>query len=413
VRQAKDFLGGKSSAVQREIESQMAQAAEDLDFERAAMLRDRLRAATFIQGSQAIHAEGLPNADIFAMAVKEGQIAIQAFFIRGGQNWGHRAFFPTHTEGLEEGEVMQSFLAQFYEEVPPPRVILLDRDLPETELLGEALKEAAGGKVEFAVPQRGDRKKLVDQATRNAVEALDRRAAETGTKARVWREMTEFLDLPEPPQRVEVYDNSHIQGAHALGAMIVAGPEGFIKSQYRKWNIKQAETNDDFAMMREVLARRFGRVMEEDPERDKGLWPDLILIDGGKGQLSAVMEVVQELGVEDVAIIGIAKGPHHGRDGREVFHFPDGREKQLPVNTRPLPPATPARRGPPLRHRRPPRQAVPRDHGVSAGRNPRHRPGAQTRAAAAFRHGQPGAGGGSGRSETGAGGVGGCGSGGL
>jgi excinuclease ABC subunit C len=333
VRQAKDFLGGKSSAVQREIEAQMAQAAEDLDFERAAMLRDRLRAATFIQGSQAINAEGLPNADIFAMAVKAGQVAIQAFFIRGGQNWGHRAFFPTHTEGLEEGEVMQSFLAQFYEEVPPPRVILLDRALPEADLLGEALKEAAGGKVEFAVPQRGDRKRLVDQAARNAVEALDRRAAETGTKAKVWREMTEFLDLPETPQRVEVYDNSHIQGAHALGAMIVAGPEGFIKGQYRKWNIKQAETNDDFAMMREVLARRFGRVMEEDPERDKGLWPDLILIDGGKGQLSAVMEVVAELGVEDVAIVGIAKGPHHGRDGREVFHFPDGREKQLPVNS--------------------------------------------------------------------------------
>jgi excinuclease ABC subunit C len=261
----------------------MAQAAEDLDFERAAMLRDRLRAATFIQGSQAIHAEGLPNADIFAMAVKNGQIAIQAFFIRGGQNWGHRAFFPTHTEGLEEAEVMQSFLAQFYEEVPPPRVILLDRELPEADLLAEALKEGAGGKVDIAMPQRGDRKRLVDQATRNAVEALDRRAAETGTKAKIWREMTEFLDLPEIPQRVEVYDNSHIQGAHALGAMIVAGPEGFIKGQYRKWNIKQAETNDDFGMMREVLARRFGRVMEEDPERDKGLWPDLILIDGGKG----------------------------------------------------------------------------------------------------------------------------------
>jgi excinuclease ABC subunit C len=333
VRQARDFLGGKSNAVQREIEAQMAQAAEDLDFERAAMLRDRLRAATFIQGSQAIHAEGLPNADIFAMAVKSGQIAIQAFFIRGGQNWGHRAFFPTHTEGLEEAEVMQSFLAQFYEEVPPPRVILLDRELPESDLLAEALKEAAGGKVEIAMPQRGDRKRLVEQATRNAVEALDRRAAETGTKAKIWREMTEFLDLPEVPQRVEVYDNSHIQGAHALGAMIVAGPEGFIKGQYRKWNIKQAETNDDFGMMREVLARRFGRVMEEDPERDKGLWPDLILIDGGKGQLSAVMEVVNELGVEDVAIIGIAKGPHHGRDGREVFHFPDGREKMLPVNS--------------------------------------------------------------------------------
>ena len=332
TRQAKDFLGGKSSAVQREIEAQMAQAAENLDFETAAMLRDRLRAATFIQGSQAINAEGLPNADIFAMAVREGQMAVQAFFIRGGQNWGHRAFFPTHTEGLEEGEVMQSFLAQFYEEVPPPRVILIDRELPEAELLAEALKEAAGGKVEIAVPQRGERKRLLDQAMRNAVEALDRRAAETGTKARVWREMAEFLEL-DSPQRVEVYDNSHIQGAHALGAMIVAGPDGFLKSQYRKWNIKQADTNDDFAMMREVLARRFGRVMEEDPERDKGLWPDLILIDGGKGQLSAVMEVVQELGIEDLAVIGIAKGPHHGRDGREVFHFPDGREKQLPVNS--------------------------------------------------------------------------------
>jgi excinuclease ABC subunit C len=333
TRQAKDFLGGKSSAVQREIETQMAAAAENLDFETAAMLRDRLRAATFIQGSQAINAEGLPNADIFAMAVKGGQVAVQAFFIRGGQNWGHRAFFPTHTEDLEEGEVMQSFLAQFYEEVPPPRVILLDRDLPEAELLAEALKEAAGGKVEIANPQRGDRKRLVDQATRNAVEALDRRAAETGTKAKVWREMTEFLELSEAPSRVEVYDNSHIQGAHALGAMIVAGPEGFLKAQYRKWNIKQADTSDDFAMMREVLARRFGRVMEEDPERDKGLWPDLILIDGGKGQLSAVMSVVEELGVEDVAIVGIAKGPHHGRDGREVFHFPDGREKMLPVNS--------------------------------------------------------------------------------
>lgn len=332
VRQAKDFLGGKSNAVQREIEAQMSAAAEDLDFERAAMLRDRLRAATFIQGSQAIHAEGLPNADIFACAEKAGQIAIQAFFIRGGQNWGHRAFFPARTEGMEMGEVLQSFMAQFYEEVPPPRVILLDRALPEADLLAEALKEGAGGKVEISIPQRGDRKRLVEQAERNAVEALDRRMAESGSKAKVWREMADFLELDEPA-RIEVYDNSHIQGQHALGAMICAGPEGFLKNQYRKWNIREAQTNDDFAMMREVMTRRFGRAMEEDPDRDKGQWPDCVLIDGGKGQMSAVKAALEELGVEDVPLIAIAKGPHHGRDGREVFHFPDGREKMLPVNS--------------------------------------------------------------------------------
>lgn len=332
VRQAKDFLGGKSNAVQREIEAQMSEAAQALDFERAAMLRDRLRAATFIQGSQAINAEGLPNADIFALAAKAGQIAIQAFFIRGGQNWGHRAFFPSHTDGLDEAEILQAFLAQFYEEVPSPRVILLDRELPESDLLAEALKESAGGKVEIATPQRGDRKRLVDQAIRNAVEALDRRMAESGSKARIWREMADFLELDEP-QRVEVYDNSHIQGSHALGAMIVAGPEGFIKGQYRKWNIREAQSNDDFGMMREVMTRRFGRAQEEDPDRDKGLWPDLVLIDGGKGQMSAVKAALEELGVEDVNLIAIAKGPHHGRDGREIFHFPDGREKMLPVNS--------------------------------------------------------------------------------
>mgnify|MGYP000676886410 CR=1 FL=1 len=185
---------------------------------------------------------------------------MQAFFIRGGQNWGHRAFFPSHTEGLDEGEVLTSFLAQFYEEVPPPRLILLDRVLPEADLLAEALAGPAGGKVEISLPQRGDRRRLIQQAERNAVEALERRQAESGAKARLGRELAEFLELPEVPQRIEVYDNSHVQGAHALGAMIVAGPEGFIKGQYRKWNIKQAQTNDDFAMMREVFGRRFARV---------------------------------------------------------------------------------------------------------------------------------------------------------
>ncbi|QOV94632.1 excinuclease ABC subunit UvrC [Novosphingobium sp. ES2-1] len=333
VRQAKDFLGGKSSAVQREIEAQMQEAAENLDFERAAMLRDRLRAATFIQGSQAINAEGVGNADVFAMAVKSGQVAVQAFFIRGGQNWGHRAFFPSHTEGRSEEEVMTSFLAQFYEEVPPARLILVDRELPEAALLAEALCEGAGGKVEISVPQRGDRRRLMEQAQRNAVESLDRRMAESGTKAKVMRELAEFLELPEVPQRIEVYDNSHIQGTNALGAMIVAGPEGFVKGQYRKWNIKTAQTNDDFGMMREVMTRRFGKVQEEDPDRESGMWPDLVLIDGGKGQMSAVKEALGELGIEDVPLIAIAKGPHHGREGREVFHFPDGREKMLPVNS--------------------------------------------------------------------------------
>jgi excinuclease ABC subunit C len=333
VAEAKDFLGGKSSAVQRKIETQMAEAAENLDFERAAMLRDRLRAATFIQGSQAINAEGVGNADIFALAEQGGHIGIQAFFIRGGQNWGHRAFFPGHTEGLSAEEVLTSFLAQFYEEVPPPRCILLDRELPEADLLAEALREGAGGKVEISVPQRGDRRRLIEQARRNAVEALERRLAESGTKAKLNRELAEFLELPEPPQRIEVYDNSHIQGTNALGAMIVAGPEGFVKGQYRKWNIKTAQTNDDFAMMREVFQRRFARVQEEDPDRDGGMWPDLVLIDGGKGQMSAARDTLEDMGIEDVPLIAIAKGPHHGREGREVFHFPDGREKMLPVNS--------------------------------------------------------------------------------
>lgn len=333
VGEARDFLGGKSGAVQKKIEAQMSAAAEAMDYERAAMLRDRLRAATFIQGSQAVNAAGLGNADIFACAAKAGTVAVQAFFIRGGQNWGHRAFFPTHTDGVEIGEVLQGVLTQFYEEVPPPRCILVDRALPEGDLLAEALREAAGGKVEISQPQRGDRRRLIDQAARNATEALDRRLAESGIKAKVWREMAEFLELPEPPARVEIYDNSHIQGAQALGAMVVAGPEGYHKGQYRKWNIKHAATDDDYAMLREVFSRRFARAAEEDPGRENGAWPELVLIDGGKGQLRAACEALGELGITDVPLIGIAKGPHHGREGREVFHFPDGREKMLPVNS--------------------------------------------------------------------------------
>ena len=358
VRQAKDFLAGKSSAVQADLERQMAEAAANLDFETAAMLRDRLRAATFIQGSQAINAAGLGDADVFALAAKSGQMTVQAFFIRGGQNWGHRAFFPRHTAEVDEAQVLADVMLQFYEEVPPPPTILVDREVPERELIEAALCELAGRKVGISVPERGDRRKLMQQAQRNAVEALERRLAESGTKAKLNRELAEFLELDSPPQRIEVYDNSHIQGTKAVGAMVVAGPDGFEKSQYRKFNIREAQSNDDFAMMREVMSRRFRAWADEDairversrntnvPERSldfarderkgghEAVLPDLMLIDGGKGQLSSVMRVLEEIGIADeVAVIGIAKGPGHGREGREVFHFPDGREKMLPTNS--------------------------------------------------------------------------------
>lgn len=342
VAQAKAFLAGRSSKVQADLEAQMARAAEELDFETAAILRDRLRAATFIQGSQAIHAQGVGDGDIFALASKGGQVAVQAFFIRGGQNWGHRAFFPSRTKGVEEAQVLANVLLQFYEEVPPPPNVILDRALPEAELIAQALgtltqKSDKPHKVALFVPQRGERRQLIKQAARNAVEALERRLADSGMRARTLREMAEFLELDEVPERIEVYDNSHIQGTQALGAMVVAGPEGFIKNQYRKFNIKSAQSNDDFAMMREVMERRFSRALKEDPDRaasnDKAVWPDLVLIDGGKGQMSAVREQLAEMGIEDVPLIAIAKGPYHGREGREVFHFPDGREKMLPTNS--------------------------------------------------------------------------------
>lgn len=332
VADAKSFLDGKSSAVQAKLAKEMEGAAEALDFERAAMLRDRLKALTFIQGSQAINAQGVGDADIFALAHRNGVMGIQAFFIRGGQNWGHRSFFPSHVAEMSEDEVFTSFLAQFYEDVPPAKCILLDRELTEADLLAEALSERAERKIEISVPQRGDRVRLVKQATRNAEEALDRRLAESTTQGKLLQEVADLFELPEPPRRIEIYDNSHIQGSNALGAMVVAGPEGFIKGQYRKFNIKQAATDDDFAMMREVFQRRFARAQEDDPDRDSGQWPDLVLIDGGKGQMSSVKAALEEIGVDDVPLIAIAKGPHHGRDGREVFHFPDGRELTLPVN---------------------------------------------------------------------------------
>ena len=333
VRDAKDFLSGRSTKIQQKLGKLMSEAAEKQDYELAAVYRDRLRALTFIQGAQAIHAEKLGDADLFALAAKGGQMCIQAFFIRGGQNWGHRSFFPAHTSDVPEEEVLQSFLAQFYEEVPPARLVLTDRPLPEAELLAEAFSERAGRKVRLQAPQRGETARMVRQAARNAEEELDRRLAESSTTARNLREIADLFELPEPPERIEVYDNSHVMGTNAVGAMIVAGPEGFRKNAYRKFNIKRPETapGDDFAMMREVLGRRFARLEKEDPDRSRGEWPDLLLIDGGKGQLSAVCEVLEDAGVHDVPVVGVSKGPDRNA-GRETFHLPGGREFTLPAN---------------------------------------------------------------------------------
>jgi len=334
VGEAKEFLAGKSTGVQSRLSKLMAQAADRQDFELAAVYRDRLRALTYIQGSQTVHAEGLGDADVFALACKGGTVSIQAFFIRGGQNWGHRAFFPAHTSDVPEAEVLSSFLVQFYEDMPPPKRILVDRDLDDREVLEEALCERSGHAVAIEIPQRGARRKLIDQAIRNAGEALDRRLAETTTQGKILRELADTFELGDVPKRIEVYDNSHIMGTNATGAMIVAGPEGFRKGGYRKFNIKRAETRpgDDFAMMREVLERRFARLEKEDPDRASGEWPDLLLIDGGKGQLSAVCEVMEDAGVHDVPVVAVSKGPDRNA-GRETFHMPGGRELTMPPNS--------------------------------------------------------------------------------
>ena len=333
VEDAKGFLSGRTQEAQKKLAEAMQSAAEAMDFETAAVLRDRLKALTFIQGSQAINAEGATSeADVIAMATDGGAMCVQIFFIRGGQNWGHRSFFPGHTEGVDEAEVLQSFLAQLYEELPPPRELLLDRTLPEAELLALALSVKAGRKVSLRHAQRGPARKLVEQAQRNAEEAIQRRRAETTTQGKLLRELAEIFELDAPPARIEIYDNSHIQGTNALGAMVVAGPDGFQKGQYRKFNMKDESITpgDDFAMMKAMLHRRFARLEAEDPDRESGNWPDLCLIDGGKGQVSAVMSALAELGV-DVPIVGVAKGPDRNA-GRETFYLPSGREFTLPPN---------------------------------------------------------------------------------
>lgn len=333
VADAKDFLAGKSQAVQKKLGDQMQAAAARQDFELAAILRDRLRALTYIQGAQGT-AEGVRNADVIALAEKAGQFSLQAFFVRGGQNWGHRAFFPKNTAGSTADEVMAGVLMQLYEGMSPPPEILIDRALAEADLIAEALSVKVQRKVTIRQPQRGPLRRLVEQAARNAIEALDRSLAESATQSRLLAGVAELFDLETPPKRIEVYDNSHIQGSNAGGAMIVAGPDGFLKSAYRKFNIKDVSIvpGDDFGMMRHVLGRRFARLAKAaEDDADAAEWPDLILIDGGRGQLNAAIETLAEAGLEDIALVGVAKGPDRNA-GREVFHLADGRELTLPAN---------------------------------------------------------------------------------
>ena len=328
VRQARDFLTGKSRQVQAELAEKMQQASEALDFETAARTRDRLRALAQIQSHQDINIEGLDDADVVALAQDAGQTCVQVFFFRSGSNFGNRAYFPSHDRALETDEIMAAFIGQFYTGRPPPKLILVSHEPAEKALLEEALSLKAERKVEIATPQRGAKTNLVEHAELNAREALARRLAESSSQRKLLEGLGSAFKLAAAPKRIEVYDNSHIMGTAAIGAMIVAGPEGFQKNAYRKFNIREAKPGDDFAMMREVLTRRFARAIKEDPERKEGAWPDLVLIDGGKGQMSAVQAVMTELGAPGVPMVAIAKG--EDRDaGRERFFLPDGGEVTL------------------------------------------------------------------------------------
>ena len=321
VRDAERFLKGRTTKVQEKLASEMQAASEALEFERAAALRDRLKALTFVQGSQAVNPAGVAEADVVALHLEGGQACVQVFFIRANQNWGNRDFYPRTGSGAGAAEVMQAFLVQFYDQKDPPRQLLLSDEIEDADLLSEALSEKAGRKVDILVPQRGEKKELVTGALRNARESLARKMSETATQAKLLTGLAEAFDLDGPPQRIEVYDNSHIQGSHAVGGMIVAGADGFLKSQYRKFNIKDEALTpgDDFGMMREVLTRRFKRLLKEDPDRQTDAWPDLLLIDGGAGQVSAVHGILAELGVEDVPMVGVAKGVDRDA-GKEEFH---------------------------------------------------------------------------------------------
>ncbi|MBI3444326.1 MAG: excinuclease ABC subunit UvrC [Magnetospirillum sp.] len=326
VEEARAFLSGHSQRIQRDLATRMEAASQAMEYEQAALFRDRIRALSRIQAHQDVNPAELEEADLVALHQAGDGACIQVFFFRSGCNYGNRAYFPMHVQGQEPAEIMAAFLGQFYADKMPPREILLSHEPDEAGIVAEALSEKAGRKVVLSVPKRGDRKRLMEHVTDNARDALGRRMAESGAQRKLLDGLAEAFGLEAAPERIEVYDNSHIQGADAVGAMIVAGPEGLMKSSYRKFNIRSADLvpGDDFGMMREVLTRRFSRAQKEDPDRDRGVWPDLVLIDGGLGQLNAALGVLAELGIDDVTMIGIAKGPDRNA-GRERFFLP-GRE---------------------------------------------------------------------------------------
>ena len=323
VSDAERFLQGKSTRVQEDLAAEMAAASAAMEFERAAALRDRIRALTQVQSAQGINPRGVAEADVVALHMEGGAACVQVFFIRANQSWGNRDYYPKTGSGAEEAEVLEAFLAQFYDDKTPPRLILLSHPIEDEDLMVQLLSDRAGRKVEIAVPQRGEKAELVENAARNARESLARKMSESVAQARLLEGLAEAFGLEAAPRRIEIYDNSHIQGTNAVGGMVVAGPEGFVKSQYRKFNIRGDELTpgDDFGMMKEVLTRRFARLLKEDPDRETGAWPDLLLIDGGAGQVSAVAQIMDEMGVEDIPMIGVAKGVDRDA-GKEEFYRP-------------------------------------------------------------------------------------------
>ena len=333
VADAERFLQGKTTDVQANLAREMAKASEDMLFERAAALRDRIRALTQVQQTQGINPAGVAEADVVALHLEHGQACVQVFFIRANQSWGNRDFYPKTGAGAEEPEILEAFLAQFYDDKEPPKLILLSHPVENPDLVTQLLSDRAGRRVEVAVPLRGEKAELVENATRNARESLARKMAETTTQNKLLAGLAEAFDLDAAPRRIEVYDNSHIQGTNAVGGMIVAGADGFLKSQYRKFNIKSdaGANSDDFGMMKEVLTRRFERLLKEDPERKSDMWPDLLLIDGGAGQVSAVEGIMSEFGVDDIAMIGVAKGVDRDA-GMEEFHRTGMRPFALRMN---------------------------------------------------------------------------------
>ncbi|MBK0400769.1 excinuclease ABC subunit UvrC [Limibaculum sp. M0105] len=335
VEDAVAFLRGRTTRIQAELAERMRTAAADMDFERAAIFRDRIRAMAHVQGHQGINPRLTAEADVFALHREGGQACVQVFFFRNHQNWGNHAFFPKVSPEMDDAEVMESFIGQFYSAMRvPPRMVLMSHPVENGDMLSGALRALAGRRVAMAVPRRGEKRELVDHALTNAREALGRRMAETASHARNLEGVAEAFGLTAPPQRIEVYDNSHLMGTDAVGAMIVAGPDGFERGQYRKFTIKGGDLTpgDDFGMMREVLTRRFGKLMRDDPERQTGAWPDLILIDGGQGQVSAAGSVLADLGVIDVALVGVAKGVDRDA-GKEIFHAPGRRPFALPYRS--------------------------------------------------------------------------------